>query len=269
MMNERDHMEPLLGEEATTATTDEASSDWDSLLGGRVRLRQPSGGYRVAIDPVMLAAAVDGWGRGGRVLDLGCGSGAAALCLAARAPDAIMVGLERLPEAAALAAANVALNGWEARISVVEGCLLDPPPAVAHCMFDHLMMNPPYLAADKATPPSDPWRAAANVESAARLADWIGFAARALVRGGALTMVHRADRLDEIMAGLSGARFGAVAVFPLWPKAGEAAKRVLVRAVAGSRAPMRLLAGLALHRDDGGYTAGARAILEEGAALDW
>ncbi|MBF0374243.1 MAG: methyltransferase, partial [Alphaproteobacteria bacterium] len=48
----------------------------DTLLDGRVRLRQPTHGYRAAIDPVFLAAAVPA-GAGQRVLDAGCGAGAA------------------------------------------------------------------------------------------------------------------------------------------------------------------------------------------------
>ena len=67
------------------------SSGSDLTLGGRVRLRQPAEGYRVAVDPVLLAAAVPA-GPGSRVLDLGCGVGAAALCLLTRVPEAEVTG---------------------------------------------------------------------------------------------------------------------------------------------------------------------------------
>ena len=63
---------------------------------------------------------------------------------------------------------------------------------------------------------------------------------------GWATFVHRADRLDELLAGLRG-RAGGIVVFPLWPKAGQAARRVLVRARKGTRAPLTLAAGLVLH----------------------
>ena len=65
----------------------------DTLLDGRVKLRQPRDGYRVAIDPVLLAAAVPA-ASGEMVLDVGTGVGAAALCLAWRAPESRVVGLE-------------------------------------------------------------------------------------------------------------------------------------------------------------------------------
>ena len=66
----------------------------DSLLGGRVRLLQPSRGYRVAVDAVLLAAAIDAT-AGQRVLDLGAGVGAVGLCLAARISECTIVGIDR------------------------------------------------------------------------------------------------------------------------------------------------------------------------------
>lgn len=238
-------------------------SSLDALLGGRVRLRQPENGYRAAIDPVLLAAAVEP-AQNAAVLEVGCGTGAALLCLAVRRPDLRLTGLEKLPRAAALALENVALNGASGRVEVLDGCLLAPPPELAGRDFDHVMMNPPYLAADRATPPPDPWKAAANVEGDARLADWVGFARGRLRPKGGVTLIHRADRLDEIMTALAGG-FGGVTVFPLWPRAGQDAKRVIVQATKGVKTPARLAAGLTLHNEAGDYTAAAAAVLNGGA----
>jgi len=79
-------------------------------------------------------------------------------------------------------------------------------------------------------------------------------------------MVHRADRLDDVLAALKG-RFGGVVVHPLWPKAGVPAKRVIVHAAKQSRAPLTVTPGLVLHTPDGGYTPEVDAALG-GAALD-
>jgi len=237
----------------------------DALLGGRVRLLQPPDGYRAAIDPVLLAAATDA-AAGERVLDVGAGTAAASLCLAVRVPGVRIVGLEKNAEVAALANRSIELNGMQGLTWVVTGDLLRPPPALAPGSFDRVMMNPPYLRADAATAPPDPWKAAANVEGEATLAHWITFAAAMLKARGMLTLVHRADRVDEILALLHG-RFGGTVLFPLWPKAGEAARRVLIAAQRGGKAPARLAAGLVLHEADGRYTAAAEAILRDGMPL--
>lgn len=65
----------------------------DALLSGKVRLRQPRHGYRAAVNSVVLAAAV-ATQPGQRVLELGCGAGAALLCLAARIPGLALTGIE-------------------------------------------------------------------------------------------------------------------------------------------------------------------------------
>ena len=79
-------------------------------------------------------------------------------------------------------------------------------------------------------------------------------------------MIHRVDRLDDLLAALAG-RFGGIVVFPLWPKAGRDAKRLIVTARKGVRSPLRLSAGLVLHDEAGGYTKEADAVLR-GAGLD-
>lgn len=241
-----------------------AGSDaaFDTLLDGRVRLHQPQAGYRAAIDPVLLAAFTAAE-AGERVLDVGTGTGAAALCLAVRVPGAMVVGLEKRAEAAEFARRNAALNGVDGRVSVLEGDLLAPPPGLVPGTFDRVMMNPPYLRAGAASVPPDAWKAAANVEGEAGLTDWVRFAAAMLKPRGTLTMVHRADRVDEILAALHGARFGSLTLVPLWPKAGEEARRLLLAARKGGRSPARFTAGLVLHGPDGAYSARAQRILRD------
>jgi tRNA1(Val) A37 N6-methylase TrmN6 len=237
----------------------------DGLLGGRVMLRQPPEGYRVAIDPVLLAASVPA-ATTGRLLDAGTGVGAAALCFAHRVPGARVAGLELQPQLALLAHGNVALNGMDDRVSIVEGDILSPPGGLESGTWDHVIANPPYLPAGRADPPPGAAKAAANVEGTAKLADWIGFALRMAKPKGGVTVIHRADRLDELLSLLHG-RAGGIVVFPFWPKAGREAKRVIVRARPGVKTPMRVAPGLVLHREDGGYTADALTILRDGAAL--
>lgn len=246
------------------STPAEAEVTEDRLLDGRIRLRQPRGGYRAAIDPVLLAAAVPAR-PGDRVLDLGCGAGAVFLCLLARQASLSVAAVERDPAMAALARENAALNGVADRVAVVEADLAALPPAWEEGGFDQVASNPPYLDAGRADPSPVAGRAAAGVEAGIDLAAWIGRARRCLRHKGRLTIVHRADRLAELLASLDG--FGEVVVFPLWPRAGGDAGRVIVTARKGLRTPLRLAAGLVLHGDDGGYTKATDAALR-GAGLD-
>ena len=238
----------------------------DRLLGGSVRLRQPREGYRAAIDPVFLAASMPAR-DGDRILELGVGTGAAALCLARRVPGAMVVGLERQRAAAALAEKNVALNAMEGRVEIVHGDLLNLPSSVRRAHFDHVMANPPYLPPARADRRKPGARQASDVEGDADLRAWVDCALRRVKPRGTVTFIHRADRLDALLAAFAG-RAGGIVVVPLWPKAGVAAKRVIVRARTGIATPLVLTAGLVLHRPDGSFTQAAERVLREGAALD-
>lgn len=241
------------------ATTD------DRLLDGRIVLRQPAKGYRAAIDPLLLAGAVPARGAD-RVLDLGCGAGAGALALAARLPQARVTGVERDPALAGLFAQNIRINGFDDRLKAVTGDIAALAPELRDGRFDHAMMNPPYLEALGGTPSPDPRKQRACVEGAARLADWIEAGLAGVRRKGSITVIHRAERLDDIIALLHG-RAGGVIVFPLWPKAGKAAKRVIVSAFKGVRSPAEMSPGLVLHRADGAFTPETDAILRRAGGL--
>jgi tRNA1(Val) A37 N6-methylase TrmN6 len=242
----------------------------DRLLGGRVRLIQPLRGYRAATDPVFLAAAVPAR-TGEMVLDLGCGAGAAAFCLAARVPGLELHGLEIQPAYLALAAENARLNGVD--ITLHEGDVAAAPRDLRQLAFDHVMLNPPYHAGtDVASPVAG--RDLANREREAALPDWIGAALARLKPKGWLTVIHRAERAPELLALLDGPA-GSIAMLPLAPRAGRDAGRVIIRARKGAKGPFRLLSPLVIHagaahlRDEDDFSAQAAAILRDAAALDF
>jgi tRNA1(Val) A37 N6-methylase TrmN6 len=178
-----------------------------------------------------------------------------------------VTGLELQPDLVELAAANIRDNDLEDRVRILTGDLLSPPGDLMTSSFDRVMSNPPFQKAGTHTPPPGASRALAHGEGSADLAAWIAFCTRMLKPRGTLTLIHRADRLDDLIALLHG-RFGAVTLIPLWPRAGRPAKRVLVTARRGARSPATLSAGLILHEADGGFTPAAEAILRHGKALE-
>jgi len=237
----------------------------DALLDGKVQLRQPASGYRVAIDPIFLAAAVPAQPND-LVLDVGCGVGAAMLCLSART-GCRGTGFEMQRDLVRLAGDNIELNELTSRLSVMHGDVAKPPGRLQPGAFDHVLTNPPYLEAGTAQASPDPGKAAANIEGSADLTTWIGLCLAMLRARGTLTIIHRADRLERILAPLSG-RAGEIVIFPLWPGVGKPAKRVIVQARKQISAPTRLSPGMVLHEADGRYTKEADAILRHAAALE-
>ena len=241
---------------------DNARLSEDRLLGGRVRFRQPAGGYRVGSDSVLLASAVPAV-SGSRVLDLGAGVGAASLCLAVRVPGCQIDAVELQPELADIAVCNAGLNNLNSRMRLHVGNIASLPSTFFRS-FDHVMVNPPYLPANRDSRGSR--GNLSKVEAGARLSDWVSAASSTLRTKGSLTFIHRSDRLDELLALIRDVA-GEIVVAPLWSHRGKAARRILVRARKGSSTPLRLVAGLTLHDDDGGYTTAAEAIFRNASAF--
>jgi tRNA1(Val) A37 N6-methylase TrmN6 len=250
-----------------TALSAPGAHSEDGFLGGQLRLRQPRHGYRAGLDAALLAAACDA-APSARIVEAGCGAGAALLSAAIRRPATLLTGIEREADAVALARLNIDANGLRDRAQVIEGDVGRPFRLLGLEPFDAAICNPPFFDDPAALrPPAATRRAAWMADDG--LAAWIGFLIKAVREGGTITLIHRADRLDDILA-LLAPKAGSVQVRPVHPFADAPAKRVLVRAVKTGKAPLRLLPALVLHERGGGEpTAEAAALLRGDAALPW
>lgn len=249
------------------AVTESPTFTEDAVLGGRVRLRQPLKGYRAGMDAALLAAACDAK-PGASLLDVGCGVGAVMLAAATRLTETRFTGLERDETYRTCAAQNIALNGLEARVEVREGDVATPFSKFSKTKFDAVLANPPFFDDDSALRGPAPARRGAWIADAG-LEGWCGFLVKAVREGGTLTLIHRAERLGDILACLE-AKCGSFQVRPIHPFADAPAKRVIVRAIKTGKAPLSILPPLVLHERGGAqHTPETEAILRGEAALRW
>lgn len=222
----------------------------DAFLGGRLTIAQPAEGFRAGLDSVLLGAAV---GHGaGELLDLGAGVGTAALVALTGHPALGATLVESDPDTAALAAGNVTANGFAARASVLVLDVTSSGRARAATglksdRYATVIANPPFFEAG--TAPSAR-RAAARHMSPEALDAWVKTAATHAAPDGEIIFIHVAGRLASLLHSFE-ARFGAITILPLLPRDGEAAHRILIRGIKGSRAPLTLLASRALHTPSG------------------
>jgi tRNA1(Val) A37 N6-methylase TrmN6 len=229
----------------------------ETFLDGKVRVDQPETGFRSGLDAVMLAAAVPA--RGGQTaLELGAGAGTASLCLLARVAGVALTAIEIDKSLVALAASNAAANGMKADFVCADIFAL---PAELKRDFDQVFCNPPFHGEGQVSP--NEMRATALMDHG-RLEEWLRIGLQRTISGGFFTAILRADRLNQALAALPAK---GVTVFPLWSKAGEPAKRVIVQARKGSNAPFTLLPGLVLHQVNGAWTSEADDVLRRGNVL--
>jgi tRNA1(Val) A37 N6-methylase TrmN6 len=240
----------------------------DAVLGGRLILRQPRKGHRVGHDAILLAAACSAR-PGERLTELGAGVGAAGLAVGGRVEGLALTLIEIDPALAELARQNAERNALAARTHIVCLDVTASPQAYAAAGIspgaaDHVLMNPPFNAAQNPSPDRGRRLAHAGTRETPRL--WVETAARLLRPAGILTLIWRADALAAVLAALAD-DFGGIGILPIYPKPGSPAIRVLVRALKGSRAPLALLSGLVLAEANGQPTREAEAVLREGALL--
>ncbi len=248
------------------AERDSLATSEDAVLGGRLRLRQPLRGHRVGHDAILLAAATQA--RAGEVaVDLGAGVGGAGLALASRVEGLTVILVEINPALCALAADNAQLNRLDERVRVVQADV-EKATGLAPASADRVLMNPPFHDATRQNVSPDPQRRLAHAGGPGLLARWIAAAASLLKPQGVLTLIWRADGLEEALGALRG-EFGGAGVLPVKPRTNAAAIRVLVRAVkAKAWAKPADYPALILNDADNRPTAAAEAILRNGETLE-
>jgi tRNA1(Val) A37 N6-methylase TrmN6 len=236
----------------------------DAFLGGALNILQPARGFRAGIDSVLLAAAIPAE-AGQSALEAGVGAGVASLCLARRVAGLEVCGVEIDPALVALANRNAERNGLGDRVRFEARSVAEADPAMLG-RYAHVFANPPFLEEGEAVQAGEAGRRRARLGPEGVLALFVDFCIGAAAPGASVTLIHRADRLDRILAAL-GTRLGALEIIPLWPRQGVPAKRVIIRGRKGSGAPLMLRPGLVLHGEGNGFTEAAEAVLRHGAPL--
>ncbi len=239
----------------------------DYILGNRILIKQPEQGYRVGIDPIILASAVQ-TSAGDTVLDIGSGVGTAALCLATRVPNIKVAGIEQQRNLVRFAADNVRLNNLQDRVEIIYGDLLSPPPRLAGGTFSHVMANPPYFEHEHSRVSPYEVKASSNHEGEATLEQWVRFCLLMVKPKGTVTFVYRVERIDELMNHFYG-KLGDIQIMPLWPSYQKPAKLVIIRGIKNGQGSTKLLPGLSLHQANGPYTQEAEDILRHAQELKW
>ena len=235
----------------------------DAVLGGRLRLRQPKRGHRVGHDAILLAAATGGR-AGEHAVDMGAGVGGAGLALAVRVEGLNVTLVEIDDGQCALAAENATFNRLNDRVKAVRADVEDVQALAAAGLAagsaDHILMNPPFNDAQRQNVSPDARRRLAHVGEPGLLSRWVATAGALLKPQGVLTLIWRAEGLDDVRGALSGA-FGSIAVLPVLPREGAPAIRVLVRAVKAGGAGEKTHPALVLNSADNRPTAAAEAVL--------
>lgn len=238
---------------------------------GNIRVIQNKG-YGYGVDAVLLAAfaagetGARGIRSGARIADLGTDCGIVAFILTHKVRGSVLTGIEKREEAAARAAEAAVMNGLEDRVRVITADINDVSDSEEFAdlreAFDAVVSNPPYFRRNSAIPSASDDRYTARHETTADIGDFARTAAFMTGNGGSFYLVHRPDRLADIFAALRENGFEPKEMQLVVPSPGEPANIVLIHAVRGAGAELRMLPEIAVHTEDGGYTEDILRIYE-------
>lgn len=223
---------------------------------GNIRvIQRPGFGY--GVDAVLLAAFAAGEtgacpaGRNDRIADLGTDCGIVAFIAAHKLPGTKILGIDKREEAIERAERACGMNGLADRVSFA---VMDIKDITIRGEFDSVVSNPPYFRRGSALPSSSDDRYTARHETTADFSDFAEAASRMLRKGGSFYLVHRPDRLADVITGLRAAGLEPKELQMVTPSQGKPANIVLIRSVKGAGPELKILADVAVHNPDGSYT---------------
>jgi len=185
------------------------------------------------------------------------------ILLSSRHPTVRVTGIELQQELALFAVENARANSLDDRCLTIRGDLREAPRFLPPEHFDRVVANPPFRRPGAGAAPPDPGRASARLETTFTLADLSRTAAALLKYGGALSVIHLAERLPELFGALDACDLAPKKLRLVAPHASSAPRLCLVSAVKGARPGLTILPQLVLHEPGGRYSEEVAMLLRD------
>lgn len=225
----------------------------DDLQRNHYQIIQNPDRFCFGMDAVLLSGFAK-VAKGGKVLDLGTGTGIIPLLLEAKTEASHLTGLEIQAESADMACRSVRLNGLEEKISIVTGDIKEAVSLFGAASFDVVTCNPPYMTEHHGLTNPEAPMAIARHELLCTLEDVISQSAGVLRPGGNFFMVHRPFRLADIIVLLRKYKLEPKRMKLVYPFADKEPNMVLIEANRGGKPRMTVEKPLIVYKEPGVYT---------------
>ena len=177
--------------------------------------------------------------------------------------DSEIIGVEVQKEIYALATESVKINGLEERISILNEDVKKLPDLFETDTFDLITCNPPYFKVNESSNLNDNYiKTVARHEVMLTLNDIFAVSRKLLKNNGSVVMVHRTDRLSEILTLMTNNNLQPKRIRFIYPKEGKESNLVLIDAKKNGKIGVKVLPPLYCHNDDGSYTSEVLKMFE-------
>lgn len=223
----------------------------DDLLTHQLQIIQSDEVFSFSMDAVLLArfASVPKYGK---ILDLCTGNGVVPILLSTRS-EANIEGIEIQPRLADMARRSVEMNGLKDKIFIREGDLRELVKETGHGVYDAITVNPPYMPLTGGDIKLNSHQAIARHEIHCSLEDVISAATKLVRNGGKVNMVHKPQRLGEIITMLRQYKLEPKVIRFVHPRSGMESNIVLIEAIKDGKPDMRILPPLIVYKENGEY----------------
>lgn len=225
----------------------------DDLQRNNLKIIQKTDGFCFGMDAVLLSGFASAK-AGEKVLDMGTGTGIIPLLLSAKTEGEHFTGLEIQEEIAGMAARSVALNCLEEKIEIVKGDIKEASRIFGAASFDVVTTNPPYMNDAHGLKNPTEVKAISRHEVLCTLEDVVREGAKVLKPGGRMYMVHRPHRLIEIINTMTKYKLEPKRMKMVHPFKEKEANMVLIEAVRGGGAWLKVEAPVVVYKEPGVYT---------------
>lgn len=215
----------------------EADERLDDLCRDGLKLIQKPDIFCFGIDAVLLSTFAKA-SKGNKVLDLCTGNGVIPILMQAKNPDTSYVAIEIQEVSAKLASRNVAINNLKSKVEIIKGDLKEAAQIVGEASFNVVTVNPPYKKANSGLVNPDSTKAIARHEILCDIEDVCLAASKCLKSKGHLYMVHRPDRLIDIIAAMRHAHIEPKRIRMVHPYVDKEANMVLIEGIKGANSYM-------------------------------
>ncbi|MGF7058421.1 tRNA1(Val) (adenine(37)-N6)-methyltransferase [Brassicibacter mesophilus] len=225
----------------------------DDLQCKGLKIIQSTEGFCFGMDAVLLSNFCD-IKKGSTILDMGTGTGIIPLLIWAKNDIKKIYGLEIQKEVAEMASRSINMNRLEDSIEILNIDLKDAPDMLGVNKFDTVISNPPYMNSGGGLINPNDKKAISRHEIMTSLEDVIKTASRLLRHNGSFFLVHRPNRIVDILCLLRRYKLEPKKLRFVHPKIDDKPNLVLIKSVKASRPELKFEKPLYVYKDDGTYT---------------
>jgi len=225
----------------------------DDLQYKGLKLIQKNDGFKFGIDAVILSHFLD-VKKNDNIIDLGTGTGIISILLAGKTEAKSITGLEIQPDMAEMANRNVLLNSLEERVKIVCGDIRESVERFGCSKFNGVVTNPPYMSVGRGLVNPSDTKSIARHEILCTLEDIIRVSSKLLVPGGQFAMVHRPQRLVDILFLMRQYKIEPKFLRFVHPSPYKRANLVLVKGFRGGNPELKMMEPLYVYDENGRYS---------------